>query len=139
VTDGSAVDRVLARARDAIAPRPGPAELAAVWAGGGLVVDIRPVELRSRDGEMDGALVVGRNVLEWRLDPTCAHRLPEVTGFDQVIVLVCDEGYASSLAAAGLRELGLRRATDLDGGFQAWRRHTSESPPAAKPASRPRG
>jgi rhodanese-related sulfurtransferase len=136
---GSAVDRLLARARAAIAPRPGPADLAAVWARGGLVVDIRPVELRARDGDMAGALVVDRNVLEWRLDPTCPHRLPGVTGVDQVIVLVCDEGYASSLAAAGLRELGLRRATDLDGGFQAWRRLSSASPPPATPANRPSG
>jgi rhodanese-related sulfurtransferase len=147
VTDGdgsrSAVDRLLVRAQAAIAPRPGPADLDAVWASGGLVVDIRPVGQRSRDGEIDGALVVDRNVLEWRLDPTCPHRLPDVTGVDQVIVLVCDEGYASSLAAAGLRELGLRRATDLDGGFQAWRRRqrriTPASPPAARPASRPSG
>jgi rhodanese-related sulfurtransferase len=93
-----------------------------VRAAGGLVVDIRPVELRQRDGEMPSALVVDRNVLEWRLDPTSPHRLAEITGPDQPIVLVCNEGYASSLAAATLRELGLRRATDLDGGYQAWRR-----------------
>jgi rhodanese-related sulfurtransferase len=116
------VDRLLARARAAIAPRPGPDDLTGVWASGGLVVDIRPIELRRRDGEMPGALIVDRNVLEWRLDPTGDHRLAEVTGPDQPIVLVCDEGYASSLAAATLRDLGLRRATDLDGGFQAWRR-----------------
>ena len=117
---GSAVDRQLARARAAIAPRPGPGDLAAVWAAGGLVVDIRPVELRERDGEMPGALVVDRNVLEWRLDPTSPDRLAALTGPDQPVVLFCDEGYASSLAAAGLRDLGLRRATDLDGGYQAW-------------------
>lgn len=116
----AAIDRLLARARVAIAPRPGPGDLAAVWAEGGLVVDIRPVELRERDGEMPGALVVDRNVLEWRLDPSSPHRLAAVTGPDQRVVLVCDEGYASSLAAAVLRELGLRRATDLDGGYQAW-------------------
>jgi rhodanese-related sulfurtransferase len=116
----AAIDRLLARARVAIAPRPGPCDLAAVWAEGGLVVDIRPVELRERDGEMPGALVVDRNVLEWRLDPSSPHRLAAVTGPDQRVVLVCDEGYASSLAAAVLRELGLRRATDLDGGYQAW-------------------
>jgi rhodanese-related sulfurtransferase len=116
----SGIDRLLARARAVIAPRPGPDELDDVWAAGGLVVDTRPVELRRRDGEMPGALIVDRNVLEWRLDPTSAHRLPEVTGPDQPVVLFCDEGYASSLAAAVLRELGLRRATDLDGGFQAW-------------------
>jgi rhodanese-related sulfurtransferase len=126
----SAVDRLLARARAVIAPRPGPDDLDAVWAEGGLVVDTRPVELRRRDGEMPGALIVDRNVLEWRLDPTSDHRLPEVTGPDQPIVLFCDEGYASSLAAAGLRELGLRRATDLDGGFQAWlRAQASDSRP----------
>ncbi len=119
---GAAVDRLLARARDQIAPRPRPGDLAAVRAAGGLVVDIRPVELRERDGEMPGAVVVDRNVLEWRLDPTSPHRLAEITGPDQPIVLFCDEGYASSLAAATLRELGLHRATDLDGGYQAWRR-----------------
>jgi rhodanese-related sulfurtransferase len=118
----SAIDRQLARARAVIAPRPGPDDLDAVRAAGGLVVDTRPVELRRRDGEMPGALIVDRNVLEWRLDPTSDHRLPEVTGPDQPIVLFCDEGYASSLAAASLRALGLRRATDLDGGFQAWLR-----------------
>jgi len=90
------------------------------------VVDIRPVELRERDGEMPGALVVDRNVLEWRLDPTSPHRLAALTGPDQPVVLFCDEGYASSLAAATLRDLGLRRATDLDGGYQAWRYATVE-------------
>jgi rhodanese-related sulfurtransferase len=119
----SAVDRLLARARDVIAPRPGPADLAAVREAGGLVVDIRPVDLRERDGALPGALVVDRNVLEWRLDPTSPWRLPEVTGPDQPIVLVCDEGYASSLAAATLRELGCPAATDLDGGYQAWLAH----------------
>ena len=123
----AAIDRLLARARAVIAPRPGPADLAAVRAGGGLVVDIRPVELRERDGALPGALVVDRNQLEWRLDPTCPDRLDAVTGPDQTIVLVCDEGYASSMAAATLRELGLRRATDLDGGYQAWRRSTGGS------------
>jgi rhodanese-related sulfurtransferase len=114
------VDGLLAQARDAIAPRPGPADLDAVVAGGGLVVDIRPIDLRRRDGELPGALVIDRNVLEWRLDPAGAWRIPELTGPDQQVVLFCDEGYASSLAAATLREVGLRRATDLDGGYQAW-------------------
>ena len=116
------VDGLLARARAVIAPRPGPDDLDGVTAEGGLIVDIRPVELRARDGEMPGTLVVDRNVLEWRLDPIGDHRLPDVTGPDQPIVLVCDEGYASSLAAATLRDLGLCRATDLDGGYQAWLR-----------------
>jgi rhodanese-related sulfurtransferase len=122
--DGSpaAIDRLLDAVRVAIEPRARPGDLAGVLDRGGLVVDIRPVDLRERDGLIPGALVVGRNVLEWRLDPTSPHRLAEVTGRDQEIVLVCDEGYASSLAAATLRQLGLGRATDLDGGFQAWRR-----------------
>jgi rhodanese-related sulfurtransferase len=114
------VDRLLAEARAAITPRVTVEELDDVRAAGGLVVDIRPVEVRQRDGELPGAVVIDRNVLEWRLDPTSDHRIPEVTGADQQIVLVCDEGYATSLAAASLRQLGLHRATDLVGGFQAW-------------------
>jgi rhodanese-related sulfurtransferase len=117
-----AIDRLLDGVRVAIEPRAVPSDLPGVVSRGGLVVDIRPIDLRERDGLIPGALVVGRNVLEWRLDPTSPHRIPEVTGPDQEIVVVCDEGYASSLAAATLRQLGLRKATDLAGGFQAWRR-----------------
>ena len=84
------------------------------------MIDIRPDELRERYGWLPGAIVVGRNVLEWRLDPTSPDRLSDVTDTEQQIVIVCDEGYASSLAAETLQRLGLRRATDLDGGFQAW-------------------
>ncbi|MET7687041.1 rhodanese-like domain-containing protein [Streptomyces sp. NPDC005483] len=93
----------------------------AVRAGGALLVDIRYAALRERDGLIPGALVVERNELEWRLDPKGSHRLPEATGHDLRVVVVCDEGYASSLAAESLHRLGLRRATDLVGGFQAWR------------------
>jgi rhodanese-related sulfurtransferase len=121
-TERPAVDRLLDGVRVAIEPRARPEDLPGVIGRGGLVVDIRPIDLRERDGLIPGALVVGRNVLEWRLDPTSPHRIPEVTGPDQEIVVVCDEGYASSLAAATLRQLGLRAATDLAGGFQAWRR-----------------
>ena len=92
-------------------------------AAGALVIDTRPVEQRERDGTLPGALVVDRNVLEWRLDPTSAHRLPAITGLDQRIIVVCNEGYSSSLAAATLLDLGLHRATDLAGGYQAWLRH----------------
>jgi rhodanese-related sulfurtransferase len=116
----AAVDRLLDEARAAIEPRVTVGELAEAEAAGALVVDIRPVELRERDGALPGAVVVDRNVLEWRLDPTSPHRIPEVTGPDQRIVLVCNEGYATSLAAATLRALGLRNATDLVGGYQAW-------------------
>ncbi|WP_415923595.1 rhodanese-like domain-containing protein [Streptomyces sp. ME12-02E] len=88
---------------------------------GALLVDIRYAALRDRDGLIPGAAVVERNELEWRLDPNGSHRIPEVTGHDLRVIVVCNEGYASSLAAASLRQLGLHRATDLTGGFQAWR------------------
>lgn len=115
-----AVDRLLAAARARIAPRVMPGELAAAMAAGALVVDTRSAAQRHRDGELPGAVVVERNVLEWRLDPTGPYRLPEVDGPDRPVVVVCDEGYGSSLAAAGLLDLGLCRATDLEGGYQAW-------------------
>jgi rhodanese-related sulfurtransferase len=115
-----AVDRLLAEARARLV-RVEPADLAAEVAAGALVVDIRPVAQRRHDGDLPGALVIDRNVLEWRLDPTCPFHVPEVTGPDQRIVLVCNEGYSSSLAADTLRRLGLARATDLVGGYQAWR------------------
>jgi len=119
----SQIDGLLATTRASLPHRPGPSELAEIVAGGGLVVDIRPSELRGRDGalEVEGSVVVDRNQLEWRLDPTSEFRIDAVTGADQVVVLVCDEGYASTLAAGTLQSLGLRNATDLDGGFQAWR------------------
>ncbi|MFE9679095.1 rhodanese-like domain-containing protein [Streptomyces sp. NPDC006259] len=93
----------------------------AARAGEALLVDIRYAALRDRDGLIPGALVVERNELEWRLDPQGSHRAPEATGHDLRIVVICNEGYASSLAAASLHRLGLNRATDLVGGFQAWR------------------
>jgi len=84
---------------------------------GALLVDIRPVEQRERDGELPGAVVIDRNVLEWRLDPTSDHLIPQVKSPDQRVIIVCNEGYSSSLAAATLRQLGLHAATDLVGGF----------------------
>lgn len=93
----------------------------AARSGDALLVDIRYAALRDRDGLIPGAVVVERNELEWRLDPQGSHRLPEATGHDLRIVVICNEGYASSLAAASLHQLGLHRATDLVGGFQAWR------------------
>lgn len=114
-----AADELLVRARVGL-DRVAPGDLAAEMAAGAVVVDIRPREQRDRDGILPGALVVDRNVLEWRLDPTSPHRLSVATGVDVRYVLVCNEGYSSSLAAATLRQLGLGRATDLVGGFQAW-------------------
>ncbi|WP_326587678.1 rhodanese-like domain-containing protein [Streptomyces sp. NBC_01294] len=90
-------------------------------AAGALLVDIRYQALRERDGLIPGALVVERNELEWRLDPLGSHRAPEATSHDLQVVVICNEGYASSLAAASLHALGLHRATDLTGGFQSWK------------------
>ena len=115
------IDELLAAAQARIAPRVAPEALADALARGALIVDTRPVEQRERDGALPGAVVVGRNVLEWRLDPASPDRIPEAVGHDVEVVVVCDQGYSSSLAAATLRDLGLHRATDLVGGFQAWR------------------
>ncbi|MFI2779139.1 rhodanese-like domain-containing protein [Streptomyces sp. ALB3] len=112
------IDELLERVRSAY-ERIGPEEAAA--AEGALLVDIRYAALREKDGLIPGALVVERNELEWRLDPQGSHRLPQAVSHDLRIVVICNEGYASSLAVASLRQLGLHRATDLTGGFQAWR------------------
>jgi rhodanese-related sulfurtransferase len=117
----AAIDTALAAARSRIVPRLQPEALDDVLINGGLVVDIRPDALRRHDGSIPGATVVERNVLEWRLDPTCPDRLAEMTDPAKRVVIVCDEGYASSLAAAALMDLGLFNVTDLEGGFQAWR------------------
>lgn len=121
MTRSAAIDALLEAARKGL-DRVQPADLAAEFAAGALVVDTRPVEQRHRDGDLPGALVIDRNVLEWRLDPTSANHIPEMTDAGRRIIIVCDEGYSSSLAAATLRQLGLSRACDLVGGFQAWRR-----------------
>ncbi|MCX4904955.1 rhodanese-like domain-containing protein [Streptomyces sp. NBC_00878] len=107
----------------------------AARAGDALLVDIRYAALRERDGLIPGAVVVERNELEWRLDPQGSHRAPEATSYDLRVVVVCNEGYASSLAAASLRQLGLHRATDLVGGFQAWRAAGLPVAPVAPVAS----
>lgn len=87
---------------------------------GAWLVDIRPAAQRAREGEVPGALIVERNVLEWRFDPAGSARLPEVNGYDHRVIVICSEGYASSLAAASLQDLGHSHATDVDGGFKAW-------------------
>jgi rhodanese-related sulfurtransferase len=129
----TSTDDMLRRARGRIR-RVGPHELDGVVHEGGLVVDIRPEAQRREEGSFPGAVVVERNVLEWRLDPTGAHRIPEVRDLDQPVVVVCSEGYASSLAAASLADLGFRRAADLVGGYRAWQRWYAARP--AAPASR---
>ncbi|MFF0449316.1 rhodanese-like domain-containing protein [Streptomyces sp. NPDC004609] len=114
------IDELLEQVRGEL-DRIGPVQAFGEAADGALLVDIRYAALRERDGLIPGALVVERNELEWRLDPLGSHRAPEAVGHDLRVVVVCNEGYASSLAAASLRRLGLHRATDLIGGFQAWK------------------
>jgi rhodanese-related sulfurtransferase len=87
---------------------------------GAILVDTRPEAQRRAEGAVPGALLVERNVLEWRMDPRSAARLPEATGYGAHVIVMCSKGYASSLAAASLQDLGLRNATDLAGGFAAW-------------------
>jgi rhodanese-related sulfurtransferase len=113
------VDELLAAARAGL-ERVAASDLDREIAEGALVIDTRPLEQRERDGVLSGAVVIDRNVLEWRLDPASSAKIDEVTGYDTRIVVVCNEGYSSSLVSATLHDLGLHRATDLVGGFQAW-------------------
>lgn len=118
----SGIDRLLDRARARLR-RVGPEEAAdEIAEGEALLVDIRPAAQRAREGAFPNALVIERNVLEWRLDPLSDARIPEATGPDVRWIVACSEGYTSSLAAASLLDVGLSRATDLEGGFQAWLR-----------------
>ncbi|HEY9441405.1 MAG TPA: rhodanese-like domain-containing protein [Streptomyces sp.] len=119
-TERVGIDELLERVRAGF-ERMDPHQAAAAVADGALLVDIRYAALRERDGLIPGALVIERNELEWRLDPQGSHRVPEAVSHDLPVVVICDEGYASSLAVASLHRLGLHRATDLIGGFQAWR------------------
>lgn len=101
--------------------RLGPEEAKRAADQGALLIDIRSDSQRERDGLMRGAKVVPRNELEWRLDPDCDYRDPELARPAEQVVIVCNRGYQSSLAAATLKDMGFERATDIDGGFEAWR------------------
>ena len=118
-TGARTIDDLLAEARSRIT-RVTPVEALARIFAGALLVDIRPAAQRAREGEVPGALVVERNVLEWRFDPVSDARLPQATGYDVDVVVLCSEGYTSSLAADALRSLGLTNASDVVGGYQAW-------------------
>lgn len=96
-----------------------PAAAHAAWRAGATLVDIRPAAQRRQEGEVPGALVVERNVLEWRFDPASEARLP-IASHDLHVIVLCSEGYTSSLAAYALQQLGVGQATDVIGGFQAW-------------------
>ena len=115
------ISEVLEQARSRL-DRLGPAEAWTAMRDGALLVDIRPQAQRAAEGEVPGALIIERNVLEWRLDPASDARLPEAGSYDLRVIVMCSAGYTSSLAAASLQDLGLSAATDLDGGFQAWTR-----------------
>ncbi|WP_436524444.1 rhodanese-like domain-containing protein [Actinoplanes sp. HUAS TT8] len=114
------IAEILDEARDRL-DRLGPLETHAAIRAGAILIDIRPAAQRAEHGEIPGALIIERNVLEWRLDPRSDARLPFADSYDLAVIITCQEGYTSSLAAAALQDLGLHRATDLDGGFKAWR------------------
>ncbi|TNY36556.1 rhodanese-like domain-containing protein [Thermomonospora catenispora] len=115
------IDRMLAEARRRLVRlTPGEAYREFVE-GEAVLVDIRPQAQRAAEGEIPGSLIVERNVLEWRFDPASPSRLPEATGYGARVIVICAEGYTSSLAAASLQDLGLSRATDVIGGYRAWR------------------
>ncbi len=113
------IDTILSEARHRL-ERLEPSDAQVAAAAGALLVDIRPEINRVSEGEIPGALAIDRNVLEWRLDPASEARIAQAS-YDAWIVLFCNEGYASSLAAASLQELGLTMATDMIGGYRAWR------------------
>jgi rhodanese-related sulfurtransferase len=98
-----------------------PAQAADAWRAGAVVVDIRPAAQRESEGALPGALVIERNILEWRFDPSSDARLP-IADYELQVIVVCQEGYTSSLAAASLQDLGIHRATDVIGGHAAWRK-----------------
>jgi len=116
----ASVEQLLADARRHI-DRVRPEELGPWRVAGALLIDIRPERQRAEEGEFDHAIVVERNVLEWRFDLKGDHALADIDGYGQPVVVACSEGYASSLAAASLRDLGFTRVADLDGGYMAWR------------------
>jgi rhodanese-related sulfurtransferase/predicted metal-dependent enzyme (double-stranded beta helix superfamily) len=113
------IDELLAEARSGL-QRLRPETAFAALTDGAVLVDIRPLEQRIVEGEVPGALIISRNVLEWRLDPASEARIPALARADMRVIVMCSQGYASTLAAASLRRIGLREATDLEGGFQAW-------------------
>jgi rhodanese-related sulfurtransferase len=114
------IDEVLANARRRL-DRLTPEQAAAEHSQGALLVDTRTLEQRARDGVIPAALVVDRTVLEWRFDPASPSRIAEATDHHVRVILICNQGYSSSLAAASLQDIGLVNATDVIGGFQAWK------------------
>ena len=118
-THARSIDELVEEARRHLR-RVGPHEAFDAQRRGALLVDIRPQANRDSEGLLPGGIVVERTVLEWRFDPACDARL-DIASYDLEVILVCNEGYSSSLAAASLQALGVTRATDMTGGFRAWR------------------
>jgi len=118
-TVGRSIDDILADARARLL-RLEPPQAHLAHEAGAVLVDIRPAAQREAAGQIPGALVIERNVLEWRFDPRSAARLAIADRYDLPVVVFCQEGYTSSLAAAALQDLGLYRSTDIVGGFAAW-------------------
>jgi rhodanese-related sulfurtransferase len=114
------IEELLDRARRDLV-RVEPEQAAVELTQGALLIDIRPADQRAEGGDIPGATVIDRNVLEWRLAPDSSWRIAAATGPDVRVIVLCNEGYSSSLAAATLKELGLVNATDVIGGFQAWK------------------
>jgi rhodanese-related sulfurtransferase len=117
--DRRSIDQLLQKARSRLI-RLTPYQALEAQRAGATIVDIRPQANRDNEGQLPGAVVIERTVLEWRLDPASPDRLPLAT-YDLHVILVCNEGYSSSLAAATMQDLGVCRATDIDGGFRAWK------------------
>jgi rhodanese-related sulfurtransferase len=115
------IEQLLQEARALLPYRCTPAEMAKEINAGALVIDIRGDEQQRRDGLITGAMVIRRNVLEWRCDPASPWRHPSISHHRQKIILFCNEGYQSVLAAANLQQLGLTFATDMEGGFTGWK------------------
>ena len=126
------IDEMLASARSRVT-RVTPGEAFDELCAGAALIDIRPAAQRAEYGEVPGSVVIERNHLEWRLDPDNDARLPWVDGYDLRPIVICNEGYTSSLAAAALQDLGLARATDVIGGYQAWQ---TAGLPTARPQER---
>jgi rhodanese-related sulfurtransferase len=120
-TGAQSIEQVLAAARARLRRLSPDEAYEAMAKAGAILVDIRPEAQRAMEGSIAGALVVERNVLEWRFDPASSARLPVATDHDVQVIVFCSESYTSSLAAAALQDLGLWRATDIVGGFDAWR------------------
>jgi rhodanese-related sulfurtransferase len=113
------VDNIVAAARKEV-QRLTPVQAWTASQAGALLVDTRSAEQRERGGCLPSALAIERNVLEWRMDPASSYRVPELTGYELEVVVICEQGYSSSLAAQSLRRLGLTHATDVVGGVEAW-------------------